>query len=250
VKIIDFYKKNEIGFSIFWIIFYLVLLSCADTFSSLVGIEKIFSAPLSVGIVIFLTVWMQKNGLLEQYGIKKAKFERKKYLFFLPLIVMISVNFWSGVQFRFNVIETVLFIISMLCVGFLEELIFRGFLFKALCKENVTSAIIISSITFGVGHIINLFSGAELIPTFLQIGYATSAGFLFTVIFYKSGNLFPCIITHSLMNATSIFYYNKDLTMETITSIFLIFISLGYAFWILRINNLKSQKNSEDIKMK
>lgn len=40
----------------------------------------------------------------------------------------------------------------MLCVGFLEEMIFRGLLFEAIAKENVKKAIIISSVTFGIRH--------------------------------------------------------------------------------------------------
>lgn len=61
--------------------------------------------------------------------------------------------------------ETALYVLSMLCVGFIEELIFRGFLFKAMAKDGIKSAIIVSSITFGLGHIINLVNGAELLPT-------------------------------------------------------------------------------------
>ena len=35
-----------------------------------------------------------------------------------------------------SVLENVLYMLSMLCVGFLEEMIFRGFLFCAMAKEN------------------------------------------------------------------------------------------------------------------
>ena len=65
-------------------------------------------------------------------------------------------------------------IILMLCVGFIEEVIFRGFLFKAIAKDNVKTAIIISSVTFGVGHLVNLVngSGMELVANLFQIvGY-------------------------------------------------------------------------------
>ena len=78
-----------------------------------------------------------------------------------------SINLWNGVTMKLSVLETVLYILSMLCVGFIEEIIFRGFLFKALCKDNIKQAIAISSITFGVGHIVNLLNGKELIPTLL-----------------------------------------------------------------------------------
>ena len=64
----------------------------------------------------------------------------------------------------------------MINIGFLEEIIFRGFLFKMLEKDNVKTAIIVSSITFGMGHIVNLLNGADLVPTLLQVCYALAIG--------------------------------------------------------------------------
>ena len=53
-------------------------------------------------------------------------------------------------------------------------------------NENVKRAIIVSAVTLGIGHIVNLLNGAELIPTLMQICYAISLGYLFVIIFYKS----------------------------------------------------------------
>ena len=134
-----------------------------------------------------------------------------------------------------SVSETVLFILSMLCVGFIEEVIFRGFLFKAMCKDNVNLAIFVSSITFGMGHIINLLNGRELIPTLLQICYATAIGFLFTIIFYKGKSLWPCIIAHGVFNSLSNFSIkNYSLMSDVISAAILCIICVGYALWILR----------------
>ena len=102
----------------------------------------------------------------------------------LPLAVIVSVNFWSGINLNFNILPTILTIVSMLLVGFIEEIIFRGFLFKAMAKDGIVSAFIVSSLTFAIGHIVNLFNGAELLPTLLQIADAGAGGFLFTTIFY------------------------------------------------------------------
>ena len=54
------------------------------------------------------------------------------------------------------------FVIKMLCVGLLEELIFRGFLFKAMCRESIRWAVVVSSVTFGLGHILNLVNGSGM----------------------------------------------------------------------------------------
>ncbi len=245
-KVKRLYEKNELAFSIIWIVAYVVLMSLADYFSAFVGIEKVFTLPVGLILATVLLVWIKTAGLSKKYGLVKVKFPTKIYLWFIPLAVTVSVNFWGGVCLRYTLLETVLYVVSMLCVGIVEEIIFRGFLFKVLSKENLVVAIIVSSLTFGFGHIVNLFTGADLVATLLQIGYATAAGFLFTMIFYKSGSLLPCIVTHSVMNATSAFCCDTDLTMEIITAAVLIVVCLAYAFWIWKADKARTKKPNED----
>ena len=66
--------------------------------------------------------------------------------------------------------------------GYVEEIIFRGFLFRAMEKDNLRNAIIVSAITFGAGHIVNVFNTADIWGVLLQVGYAIVIGFLYTVI--------------------------------------------------------------------
>ena len=90
-----------------------------------------------------------------------------------------------------------------------------------------------SNITFGIGHIINLFNGMDLVPTLMQVCYAISIGYLFVTIFHKSKSLIPCIITHSLVNSLSIFNVENTVSLY-VSSMFLIIISLVYAIYINR----------------
>ena len=121
--------------------------------------------------------------------------------------------------------------VSMVCVGFLEEIIFRGFLFQMMAKDNIKVAIIVTSITFGIGHIINLLNGAELIPTLLQICYAITTGYLFAVILVKSKSIWPQIITHSVVNALSVFNAENFITIY-ISPVILIIVPLIYALYL------------------
>lgn len=89
----------------------------------------------------------------------------------------------------------------MINVGFIEEVIFSGFLFKMMAKENVKRAMIVSALTFGIGHIVNLLNGAEFLSTIMQVCYAVCLGYLFVVIFYKSKFLIPCIVIHGVINS-------------------------------------------------
>ena len=127
-----------------------------------------------------------------------------------------SGNLWNGIALNYSLPETICRIVCMLCVGFLEEVIFRGLLFAAIAKDNVKSAIVISSVTFGIGHIINLFngSGMELVNNLCQIVFAIAVGFLLVTIFYRSGSLLPCILVHSAINTLGTFASDAGLTME------------------------------------
>ena len=124
----------------------------------------------------------------------------------------------------------------MICVGFLEEMIFRGFLFNAMAKDGVKSAIIVSSITFGIGHIVNLIngSGAELLPSLLQIIYAVAIGFAFVMIYCKTKSLVICILTHSIFNSLSIFANEAVITpqKQIVSGVLIAVIAGGYALYI------------------
>ena len=196
------YEKSEIAFAIFWIVLYMVgignLRSLGDD-----------SPYMMIGLIVIsalmlLFVW--KNGLMEKYGLSSWAKNNRAMLWFLPLWIITTINLWGGVEPRRPMPGLLFSVVSMGFVGIAEELIFRGFLFKALLKDgSVKTAVIVSSITFGVGHIINLFTGQELGETLLQVVFAVAYGFLVTLTFYKSGSLLPCILSHSLVDMFSEF---------------------------------------------
>lgn len=232
------YKKSEIWFAVSWIIVYVVGASIADELSRLVGIEKVFSVPYLLAMSILAIIWMRKNGLFERFGLCKTDIGAKKFLYYIPLILLVSCNFWYGLSKNGSWAEFALYAASMLCVGFLEELIFRGFLFRAMEKDGVRSAIIVSSVTFGIGHIINLFngSGAELLPNACQVVSAIAIGFLFVVIAYRGKTIVPCILAHQFINVSSFFANESALTdgLRIAQSVIICVIAVGYTLILLK----------------
>ena len=230
------YAKSEIWFAVAWIIAYVVLASAGDNISADLGIEKIVTLPILIALSAILYFFVRKNGLTEKYGLCKSKLPAAKMLFYAPLLVLLTANLWYGVAMNQSPLETVLYVLSMFCVGFLEEMIFRGLLFQAMAKNGVKSAIIVSSVTFGIGHIVNLFngSGAELLPNLLQVVYAIAIGFAFVMIYVKSKSLMPCILTHSVFNGLSAFANEAAMTpqREIISGILLAVIGGGYALYL------------------
>ena len=223
------YRKSEIWFAVAWIIVYIVGTSIAD------NLHKAVTLALHLGLTVLAMFWVCRNDLLRKYGLCKPSLPAKRALFYIPLIICVSCNLWFGVQKNMSVPDTLLFVGSMLCVGFLEEFIFRGLLFRAMEKNSVKAAVIVTSLTFGFGHIINLFngSGMDLLANVGQVVSAVAFGFLFVTIFMKSGSLLICIAAHSTINALSAFAVSPSPIWDLITALILTVIAASYAliFW-------------------
>ncbi|MCT1563908.1 CPBP family intramembrane glutamic endopeptidase [Corynebacterium glucuronolyticum] len=209
------YDKSELLFSLTWIAIYCVLQSLAFSLNDTVGIKFSFSALFAATQTIILYLFLRRHGLFQRYGIRSPQLSAKRFVFYIPLLILISGALWNGIGLRYTVVETGFYICLMACVGFLEELIFRGFLFRAMAEESLRQAIVVSSVTFGIGHIVNSVngSGQSLTVTLLQIVFAIAVGFLFVTIVYRGGSLWPCIITHQLINISEGFTVEADLTL-------------------------------------
>ena len=100
---------------------------------------------------------------------------------------------------------------------------------------NVKTAVIVSSVTFGLGHIMNLLTGQDLIETLSQVVFAVAVGFVFTYVFYKSGSLWPGILAHSLIDVTSVFASNEgSQLLNVIVHIGFIVIAAAYCLYLAK----------------
>lgn len=201
------YTKSELYFAITWIAIYCCLQSFALSLDNIIGIKHLFSALFAIAQTIILFHFLYKNSLFKTYNLCLSPQPAKHFLYYLPLLVLASSNLWNGTHLRDSCWELNFYICLMLCTGFLEELIFRGFLFRALAKNNLTWAIAISSITFGIGHILNTINGNKMAVTtnLLQIIAAIAFGLLFVTLVYRGKSLLPCIITHATINILAAF---------------------------------------------
>ncbi len=211
------YEKNELTFAIVWIVVYCVLQSLANPLNKAIGVAYAASAAFCVLQTVVLFAFIRKNHSQKRYGLCKSPVPACRFLYYVPLIILASGNLWNGFAINYSPAEMACRIVCMLCVGFLEEVIFRGLLFKAIAKDNIKSAIVISSVTFGVGHIINLVNGSGMDPlnNLCQIVFAIAVGFMLVTIFYRGGSLLPCILVHSAINTLGTFANDMNLTTET-----------------------------------
>ena len=226
------YEKNELTFAIVWIAVYCVLQSLANPLNERIGIEYAASAVFCILQAVVIFAFIRKNNLQKRYGLCKSPVPAWRFLYYVPLLILASGNLWNGVAVNYSLAGTVCRIACMLCVGFLEEVIFRGLLFAAIARDNIRSAIVISSVTFGIGHIINLFngSGMNLVNNLCQIVFTIAIGFLLVTIFYRGGSLLPCIFVHSAINVLSTFANNANAVVkrDIIQILVMILITVAY----------------------
>ncbi|MBR6742391.1 MAG: CPBP family intramembrane metalloprotease [Clostridia bacterium] len=230
------YLKSPLAFAILWICIYVIGTSITHMLDSTLVLPNIITLAFHIITTAFLFVWLKTSELLKYYGISRPEISAKRLLFYIPLIAAVSCNLWFGVKLNAGITESVFLVLSMLCVGFLEEVIFRGFLFRAMEKDGLKSAVIVSSITFGIGHIINLLNGTGApLETSLQIITAIGFGFLFVIIFIKTKSIIPCILAHSTINTLSVFANESGgAVAEIITSAVLLLLTVTYSLYIIK----------------
>lgn len=229
------YEKEPVWFAVLWIGIYVLGFSNADSLSDTIGIPKLLTVP--VGLVMSLVLWrfLRKNHLFQRFGLCKGHGNGKQFLWYLPLVAITTVNLWSGVRGGVPFREGCLHVLSMCCVGFLEEVIFRGLLFQGMRRSNVLPAVIVSSLTFGMGHIVNLLLGESVLDTVLQLIYASAVGFCYTACFLAGGSILPCILSHVLINSTSIFAPEPTQSGQILTAAVQTVLGVSYGLWLLRV---------------
>lgn len=231
-------EKNELLFALAWIGFYCAVESLAYPLSSAMGVENAAAAIINVALTAVIYLWLRKQGLLSYYGLCASKVPLRRMLWYLPLIVVSTSNLWHGVAVNMQLAACLCYMVSMLCVGFLEEILFRGFLFNAIRRDSEWQAVVITSLTFGLGHILNLVngSGAATFETICQIFFAVGMGLLFAAVISRGGSLWPCICAHSAIDVLSTFANEAGLTPQwrLILGTVEMAIALPYAIYLLR----------------
>lgn len=230
------YEKKEVLFAVLWIVLYCVVLG------TIRGSFGDASIAMLIALLVFaagIFAFVKANHLVEKYGLAGWPNDTKKYLFFIPMWILATGNVWDGFAPSCRGAALVTAALSMIFVGFVEEMIFRGFLFRAmLSKDRLVVAIIVSAVTFGIGHIVNLFTGQASFETVMQIIFAISWGFILTMVCYKSGSIIPCIIAHSMIDVLSLFGADNEL-IDWVYIGATIVVAIVYCTWLGRMKNEK-----------
>jgi membrane protease YdiL (CAAX protease family) len=153
---------------------------------------------LAASILLIAAIWW--------FGWRDLRFTSPKKgtlkILWLPcliLLVPLALVFFLGLP-PISLVVLVLF--NSLLVGFSEETMFRGVLFRALRGPlSIWPAIIITSIAFGSVHILNGFTTGNFATASIQAVSAACSGLLFIALLIRTGSIWVPIIYHALWDA-------------------------------------------------
>ena len=227
------YEKQPVWFAVGWILIYCIL---AASVRGSFGDESPWMLLCLLAIAAALTAFILANRLGESMGMTRWPKKTGRYLFFLPMWLLTTGNLWGGIAPAGAGWGQVFAVLSMALVGYVEEAIFRGLLFRAMARESLSRAVVISAITFGIGHIVNLLTGQASLETVAQVFFAIAWGFVFTFVYLKSGSLLPGILAHVLVDVFSRFAV-QNAAMDRVYIIATIALGAAYSLWLSRQEN-------------
>ena len=238
------FDKNEVTFAVVLIVIYVVGSSIMQSLSAALGVRYLAEAAYNVLLTVVLFSFIRRSGLMRYVGLCRSEVPAAKMLFYIPLVLTASTGAFFGVGAQYDAAGMVFHTVTMLCAGFLEEVIFRGFLFRGIARESLKKAVVISALTFGLGHIVNLlFNGLSGFDSATQIIYAIVVGFLLVFLFLRTGSTLPCIGFHAFNNCMTAFTSADRLvaavgskeTADLILLAIMITIALAYTLYVAKV---------------
>lgn len=192
---------RPIWHALIWIAIYIVAFNIGDVVGERLSFPGLTSLVL-VGLSVALLIYLRVSGRLAFYGVRSVQSGTLPLtLFYVPLFAIAFLQYGTGFAPGLDVQTVVFAILLVAAVGFIEELLFRGFLLQALrTQNNLTRAIIISGVTFGIGHIVNLLRGHSLAEQAVQVVGAVLIGIAVAYCAVLTGSIMPGVVFHALFN--------------------------------------------------
>lgn len=212
--------------------------------SSLSTIYLIQFAAFTCGILVTLWIMKKSKFSLPDFGFRKFKAEA----WMAVIVVFELIAFFNGITLNdgFSVLTLLLFVIA---VGFCEELIFRGLIFKYLSAKGLKVAILGSSILFGIGHLANLASGADFLLTLLQIAFAFLFGLVCAEIVAKTKSVIFPIIWHATHDFIAFLTNSEPNVLSVSIYAFHCLVLIGLAIYFWRALFSKKETTKKLIKL-
>lgn len=174
--------------------------------------SSILTIIFSFVVLLVLRLRFRKNGF--QGCFSRTGFRNKEaWLFVLGgLLLDIVVSIVTAAAFLPKgtglVLPTITTVLLSFEAGIYEETSYRGIpvfimMKNAPSRGRMWMVIVITSVMFGLIHMVNLISGAAPAAAAVQTVYALSIGFLLGAIYMRTGNILLTMVYHSVHDVIS-----------------------------------------------
>lgn len=182
-------------------------------------------------------LWMM--GWWREAGFNRPAEWRAMYLHWIGLVLPVCATLILGIHMRepgqlLGLIPMVLFI------GIQEEMIFRGLAMRALLPGGALRAVIITSVLFGVMHFGNLFGGADLTYTVVQVIASSFGAMGLGAIRVRTNTTWGLVVVHAI-NDYIMFITRDEINVTQAQSTFYLVgkivycvVMLAYGLYLLR----------------
>ncbi len=217
---------------------------------TLLLINEIIGAGLVLGLAYasstLYTLRRKGSGLLRGFGVGAFP----ATMICLVAFSMFVTSYMMGEVVK-PVHNIVIYFLGMFMIGFVEELAFRGMVAESLIRffgtstKGVWKATAISGVIFGVAHMSNALE-AELLGVFVQSSVAIVLGMLLAAIYYRTGNIWVCILLHGGLDAASLLasgVFGDGTVLDAVSSYSLINLLPCITYFIPVLVLLRKSKN-------
>ena len=197
--------------------------------------QDIGQYALAIGLLTSLGWWRRA-------GFTKLP-DARSLLVVLPLLIIPAIQLLAFDLGTHDTVMIVVIIEAAIAAGFTEEALFRGVILRALEPIGLFAAAVLSSVLFGVVHLVNLVAGADLLLTVDQVVSAGALGFAFAAVVLVTGRIWPVIVIHAGMDILGMLmagdFINREPSTLSIVQVVVsnvVFTALfaGYGYWLLR----------------
>lgn len=241
-------RKNRLVWKTAWATLVLLLFFFAQGAIVVIGeIEGISSILIRGGVIwglvaLTLAYYIIRYREISKLGFRGAeKGAAKRMLYFSPLLLIALSPFAAGINFNGGAALIFANLFLTLGIGMAEEIFFRGIICGLWLECGVGKAMMLSSVLFGLSHILNLAGGADFGETILQICFALVYGMVFALIFAESGSLLPCVLLHALHDFCSFISGDGSAQFEIILGAVQFIVLLVYFLYLFRITARKRE---------
>ncbi|MDD4002801.1 MAG: type II CAAX endopeptidase family protein [Clostridia bacterium] len=252
-------KRIKIGIKNLQIIFlsaFFVLVLLIDVwgikFSSDALMNEFISVIITRGLGGVFAVMLAAEYKFDIFSFKNRNIT-KSLIIILPFIIVCINNLPIYALISGNAAVTkseyiFMFLLSCLSIGFFEEMLFRGAILLMILKKmggsrkQIFLGTVISSVIFALFHIFNLFAGAGVGETLLQVGYTFLTGCMWSLVLIITRNIWVCAALHAVYNFCGLLVVRLgegrlwDTPTIIITAVIAVLAALYYIYMFTKID--------------